>query len=57
MNRIKHRNVMEEGNVYRRGIQHHFFTSYFSTSLLANRTDEISWKSVVEVKKKKLILE
>jgi hypothetical protein len=55
MNRIKHRNAMEEGITYRRGSQHRLYTSHFSTSLLVNRTDEISWKSFVEVKK--LILE
>jgi hypothetical protein len=48
---------MEEGNVYRRGSQHNLCTSHFFSSLLVNRTDEISWKSVVEVAKKKLILE
>jgi hypothetical protein len=45
---------MEEGTAYRRGSQHHLCTSHFSTSLLVNRTDEISWKSVVGVKKKEV---
>jgi len=43
---------MEEGIAYGRGSQHRLCTSHFSTSFLVNRTDEISWKSVVEVEKK-----
>jgi hypothetical protein len=42
---------MEEGTAYRRGSKHDLGTSHFSTSLLVNRTDEISLKNVFEVKK------